>query len=297
MEKLDDYPVTAYPKKWLPTGNHSLEKKGILIDLWPIQKIIECALISPYLKGEKPFSLLIVAKPESGKTTVMKQYRENKGVLYLTDCTAFGITRDFLPKIATGEIKTIMIPDLTTPLSKQTKTRAGLVAFLNNLIEEGVAKMSTGAVAYSRDVDAVANLITSVTDQSFGDARHGWNKLGFLSRCVVITYSYSWSSVNAIMNEYSEHGIDEKGLEKRCKVKLPRRSVDINLPKEIADRLDPYARDIGRVYDLYGFRAKINFRSLLKCLAYRNGRRVVTDADFEEFLELVDFMNFDFRPI
>lgn len=140
-------------------------------------------------------------------------------------------------------------------------------------------------------------MVTSVTDQSFRDARHGWNKLGFLSRFIVFTYSYSSSSVNAIMNEYSEHGVDEKGIEKQCKIKLPRRSVDIDLPKEIVDRLDPYARDIGRKYDLYGFRAKINYRSLLKCLAYRNGRRVVIDADFEEFLELVDFMNFEFRPI
>jgi hypothetical protein len=227
----------------------------------------------------------------------MKQYRDNRGVLYLTDFTAYGITRDYLPKIASGEIRTIMIPDLTTPLSKQTKTRAGLVAFLNNLIEEGILNMSTGFVAYSRDKDAVANVITSVTDQSFRDARHGWNKLGFLSRFIVFSYSYGSSSVNAILSEYSERGVDGKGIEKKCKIKLPRKNVDILLPKEIADRLDPYAREIGREYDLYGFRAKINYRSLLKCLAYRNGRRVVTDDDFEEFLELVDFMNFDFRPI
>jgi len=35
----------------------------------------------------------------------------------------------------------------------------------------------------------------------------------------------------------------------------------------------------------------------LKCLAYRNGREVVTDGDFEEFLELADYMNFDLNPI
>jgi len=294
---MDDSPVTAYPEIRSLPSNHCLKKKGYLINLWPLQKLVECSLISPYIKGEKPFSLLIVAKPESGKTMVMKQYCKNKGVLYLTDCTAFGITRDYLLKIVSGEIRTIMIPDLTTPLSKQTKTRAGLVAFLNNLIEEGIKNMSTGVVSYSKDNDAIANVITSVTDQSFRDARHGWNKLGFLSRFIIITYSYSSSSVNAIMNEYSEHGVDKKGKEKQCKIKLPRKSVDIDLPKEIADRLDPYARDIGRKYDLYGFRAKINYRSLLKCLAYRNGRRVVTDADFDEFLELVDFMNFDYRPI
>ena len=31
-----------------------------------------------------------------------------------------------------------MIPDLLTPLSKSTKTRNNFIAFLNNLLEEGV---------------------------------------------------------------------------------------------------------------------------------------------------------------
>jgi hypothetical protein len=99
------------------------ETYGFLLHLDVLQTIIECALISPYVQGEKPLSLLIVAKPESGKSSMMKQYRENTGLVYLTDCIAYGITRDVLPKIVSGEVKTIMIPDLLTPLSKQTKTR------------------------------------------------------------------------------------------------------------------------------------------------------------------------------
>ena len=114
--------MTTNNGKWLHISNHSKDKKDQLINTEPLKKVIECTLISPYIKDEKPISLLIVAKAESGKTTAMKMYRENKGVVYLTDCTAYGITRDILPKIVSGEIKTIMIPDLITPLSKSTKT-------------------------------------------------------------------------------------------------------------------------------------------------------------------------------
>jgi hypothetical protein len=32
-------------------------------------------------------------------------------------------------------------------------------------------------------------------------------------------------------------------------------------------------------------------------LAFRNKRNVVTEAEFQEFLELTDYMNFDFNPI
>jgi hypothetical protein len=286
-----DNKVTTNSGEWLHKGNHSREKRDYLINVEPLKKIIECTLISPYIKDEKPTSLLIVAKPESGKSSVMKQYRQCQGVVYLTDCTAYGLTRDILPKIVSGEIKTIMIPDLITPLSKSTKTRQSFVAFLNNLIEEGVAKMTTYATVWNKDCNA--NVITAVTDEELRDARHNWAKIGFLSRFILFSYSYSISTVTEILNAYSEHGLTFKNL----KVKLPRGKINIQLPKEIADKIDPIAMKIGEQFRLYGLRAKINFRSLLKCLAYRNGKKIVTEEEFREFLELANYMNSNFNPI
>jgi hypothetical protein len=90
----------------------------------------------------------------------------------------------------------------------------------------------------------------------------------------------------------------EQGLGlKNTKIKLPTKPIDVKLCEEISDKLNPIAMKIGEQFRLYGFRAKINFRNLLKCLAYRNQRKAVTDEDFEEFLELTDYMNFDFKPI
>ena len=91
-------------------GQHNLKRngytdvstvgnKGDLINVEPLKKMVECALISPYIKNEKPLSLLIVAKAESGKTSIMKAYRQNKGLVYVSDCTAYGLTRDILPKM------------------------------------------------------------------------------------------------------------------------------------------------------------------------------------------------------
>ena len=262
-----------------------------MIKIEPLKKVIECALISPYVKDEKPISLLIVAKPESGKSTAMKQYRENKGIVYMTDCTAYGITRDILPKIVSGEIKTIMIPDLITPLSKQTKTRQSFIAFLNNLIEEGVAKITTYSTVWNKD--AKANVITAVTDEELIDARHSWAKMGFLSRFIVFSYSYNISTVTEVLESYSNHGLNQE----ESKVKLPKTEIDIELSKDIADKLNPISTKVGEQFHLYGFRAKINFRSLLKCLAYRNNRKTVTDEESKEFLELADYMNFDYNPI
>lgn len=262
-----------------------------MIKIEPLKKMIECALISPYIKDEKPISVLIVAKPESGKSTAMKEYRENKGIVYLTDCTAYGITRDILPKIVSGETKTIMIPDLITPLSKQTKTRQTFTAFLNGLIEEGVAKITTYSTVWNKD--AKANVITAVTDEELADSRHSWAKMGFLSRFVIFSYSYSISSVADILDSYSTNGL----CIETASIKLPKTEIDIHLPREIADKLNPISIRVADQFRLYGFRAKINFRSLLKCLAYRNNRKIVTDKEFQEFLELANYMNFNVNPI
>lgn len=270
---------------------NKLSVQTSMVKVAPLKKIIECALISPYIKNEKTISLLIVAKAESGKSSVMKTYRENKGITYMSDCTAYGITRDILPKMVSGEIKTIMIPDLLTPLSKQTKTRMSFVAFLNNLIEEGVAKITTYATVWNKDVKG--NVITAITDEALRDGRHSWGKMGFLSRFILFTYSYNLSSVTEILTQYSEHGLNLGNT----KIKLPKRQINIELPIEIADKLNPIAMKIGEQHNLYGIRAKINFRSLLKCLAYRNNSKTVTDREFQEFLELADYMNFDFNPL
>ena len=78
---------------------------------------------------------------------------------------------------------------------------------------------------------------------------------------------------------------------------LAKRQVYIELLPELADKIDPIAMKIGEQFRLYGLRAKINFRSLLKCLAYRNGRKTVSEEEFREFLELANYMNSNYNPI
>ena len=265
--------------------------------LEPLLKIIECALLSPIIRYEKPFSLLIAARPESGKTTAIKLYKDVNTVLYLTDATAYGITQYHLPALVSGETRTIMIPDLLTPLSKQTKTRNQFIALMNNLLEEGVSKISTYAVRRSKGEDATANLIAGLTDSKLVDRRSNWASMGFLSRCLFFTYSYSEESVDEILDRYSEHPYELHDIPDNILRRVPKRSVNVELSRELADRLTPLAKEIGRYYEAYGIRAKISLRCLLKCLAYRNGRKEVTEAEFVELLGLVEFMNFKFSEI
>jgi len=107
-------------------------------------------------------------------------------------------------------------------------------------------------------------VITAITDEALEDGTHKGAKMEFLSRFVILGYSHSISTVMAILNSYSEHGLSLENT----KVKLQKsKQVNIKLPNDIANKLDSIAMKIGERFHVYGFRAEINFRSLLKCPA------------------------------
>ncbi len=263
-----------------------------LIKLDALEKIIQATLYSSYIKSEKALSLLIVAKPESGKTAILKKYRENKGIVYLTDCTAYGLTQNILPRVNSGEIKHILIADLITPLSKATKTRKSLIAFFNNLIEEGVAKMTTGATIWEQEVNC--GLIAAITSEELKDGRHDWAKMGFLSRMFLFSYEYPipvvYKIFDSLMGDYS-------GIGDSIKLQFPNKPRDISLPTEIAEKLIPICMKIGEAMKLYGFRFFLNTKTMLKSLALINKKKEVTEDEFNEFLELSKYLNSDFNPI
>jgi hypothetical protein len=263
-----------------------------IVELDALERTVRAEIFSAYVKDEKPISLLIVAKPESAKTAVLKKCRQNHGIVYLTNCTGYGLTRDILPKIATGEIKHIMIADVITPLSKSTKTRQSFVAFLNNLIEEGVARMTTYAAVWDKEVNC--GLITGVTEDALQDGRHDWAKMGFLNRMLLFSYSYPISVVQRIFNSLID---DRSARGKPVKLELPPQPVDVILPDDIARELIPISARIGESMQVYGFRFFLNAKTFLKALALSRGKTTVTRREFEEFLELAKFFNSQFNPV
>jgi hypothetical protein len=131
-----------------------------IIELDSLEKAVRAVLFSVCVNDEKPLSLLIV---EAGAQR--QQFsRSIETIIYLTDCTGYGLTRGILSKIVSGEVKHIMIADLITLLSKSAKTRQSLIAFLNNLIEEGIAKMATYATGWEKEVSC--GLITAITEDA-----------------------------------------------------------------------------------------------------------------------------------
>ena len=266
-----------------------------------LEKIIKLALLTPYVKGERPVSILVSARVESGKTELMKKANLgiDRGIAYLSDMTAWGIQNKYLDKLMLGEIKTIVVPDLITPLSRSSETVETLVSFLNGLIEEGICELQTYARSIRLELPVRCNLITSIAKEYLEDRRHRWNRIGFLSRVMPVSYEYGASSVYAIMQSIASRAYREESIFND--LVFPTESVEIELPAPIAQRVATYAPqviDAGRhAQALYGFRLQKQLQTLCMANALLEGRNTVTGADFDTIVVLGDFMNFNYRQI
>jgi hypothetical protein len=259
--------------------------------------MIRLTLYTAYVKEvPKPNSLIIIARPESGKTEALKKFVINKNVAYLTDVTAYGIQRDYLPKIEAGKVRHIIIPDLLKPLSRKKSTVDSFITMLNGLIEEGVSSMSTyatpGPVTYKKPVKC--GLITAITTQEFTDKRHGWVKKGFLSRTIPFSYKYGMNTVTKVFNSILDLGYTK---EHDIRLDIPKQDIPIKLKPKYARAILPSTATIAKAQQTYGFRLQKQFQALLQASALDRKRRAVNSRDVERVPHLMNWVNFDENEI
>ncbi len=265
-------------------------------DLEPLVDIITLTIYTAYVKNvQKPNSLLVIAKPESAKTEVLKKFIVNKNIAYLSDVTAFGIERDYLPRIETGEIRHIIIPDLLKPLSRKESTVKTFITLMNALIEEGIASVSTYATRIVSEKPVKCGIITAITGDELRDQRHSWGRIGFLSRVVPFSYSYGIETVKKVFDYIL--GLDylkEFNIELK---RIPKLDKNIRLPKRYAQAILPSTTTIAKAQATYGFRLQKQFQTLLQASALDKGRESVNSTDVERVLHLMNWVNFDENPI
>jgi hypothetical protein len=226
----------------------------------------------------------------------MKKFGPYKNVAYLSDVTAFGIQRDFLSKIESGEIRHIMIPDLLKPLARKESTVNSFITMMNGLIEEGVAAMSTYAtsrlMAFKKPVKV--GLITAITSDEFNDNRHNWKKKSFLSRVIPFSYSYGMNTINKVFESILDLDYMK---EEDIKLNLPKEDTAVNLPEKYARSILPSTTMIAEAQQTYGFRLQKQFQALLQASALDRGKKSVNRSDVDRVLRLMNWVNFDEKPI
>lgn len=268
--------------------------EAVLIKLKPIAEIVELALWTGWIARDKPVSVLLAAPVEAGKTMAVLPFMKNPGVRYINDFTPMGFCRDHQKDMETGDIRHLIVPDLVTPLSRGKASQSTFTAFLNGLIEEGQVNISTMFIRVQLKVPHAMGIIGAITKDMLYQHRPTWEKTGFISRLLPVTWSYTEETIENIGSYMGDRGYSK---EPPRVLIFPSEPVEISLPKEHARELWPTVSKLARATNLYGFRYQRQFQCLAMAHALRAGRSEVQQADIDRVLELSAFINLDFKAI
>ena len=285
-----------------------------MIGLERITKTVELAIWSGWVKDEQPVSILLTSQPEAGKTELVMKFASNKGIVALTDLTAYGLNRDYGQQIRERKIRHIIIPDLIKPMSRGKDTVHGLVAFMNALIEEGVYRISTyaetvgvptsGVTLQTQPIPVRCGLIATMAKDILLDGRHHWTRIGFMSRMLPISYEYGISTQLNIHKSIAER---EYLGENPIVLELPDKDVEVELQsKEATDLMTLTTALTAKMATpsvrlspekVYGFRLQKNLQRLAMANALSRDSGVVEQQDVELIQELAGNFNLEYIHI
>ncbi len=287
-------------------------RKTELEGLEPIQEIIELTLMTPYVKGERTTSLLVVAEPESGKTELMKKYRHNDGVHVRRRFSAYGILTDLIE----GKINTlfekpkilghILVYDYSSVFSYKQNTVDSTIEFLDALTEEGLSAESSYWVRGDQlkpfeglKGGVIAGINTFGFFTAKGRVKANLYKGGWFSRNIVVSYEMSESLVSKVFDgiRVGKYRFDQNYVS-RIALDLPTMRTEIKLPEDLSKEIEELARNIAEEYSedlkphkLRGFRLHKSLISLAKASALRDRQRAVSGKDVERIQFLAQWMN------
>lgn len=278
-----------------------------------IEKIVKYALISGFLKRDTaPLSLMIVAPPESNKTSMLKQFEKVKGLKYTIDLSSKPLM-DFLKDAVKEKYYHIVVPDFVKVVRHNYNTVNSVVATLNALIEEGIQRSMFYGQEISLPKNVRCGMITSITPELYRQQFKLWNDIGFLSRFITISYEYSEETRNEIMKLISGNG--EMSLDETLtKLKKSGNKKDISISNDVSEGIRLYVSElVNRLrtfhvyvskgnakyklkFDIQGFRLLKQMRLLAKSIAFDKGLDIVNYECLGELKDLMEFFTLPDNP-
>ena len=277
-----------------------------------VRNILETAILSNYIaennksRQDLAFSVILIAEPELNKTRELLRFSKIPNISVQTDLTYIGMINDVLPKITRNEIKTIIIPDLLKCVKKKRDTANNFITILNALIEEGVHRVSLKEIYDFKG--ARANILTSITPAIFMDSRTSWAKMGFFSRILPFSYSYTEKKTQQVFDAIRKYKIDTTPIE----MEIPMYKKSIEIGQKFTKVAEEYAKILGEsekvihqrgrrrkivIEGSKGFRHTWQIMALLKSLALKRGDDRVRLKDVRVFKRLSRWINYDFNPM
>jgi len=278
-----------------------------LLEVDPLLNAIKLVLQTGYIRrAETPVNLLVLAKPESGKTSAMNAFKI-KGTYTTNNITQSVIVSKILPMIENQGLKHIIIPDILNAIEKDYTTKKGFLNIMKSLIEEGITSLDTFNLRTNKvyDPPIKCGLITAITSESFqgfydpktqqfvGGARQYWRSLGLLSRFLPFSYEYEISKIHRIFKFIES----EENQQPPSKQTIRRKMVEVEGNPALFTQFELLSASVGKEVGGYGLRIQRSLQTLVKANAVLNNRTKVTEEDVERVLRLGNWMNYRFNPL
>lgn len=219
-----------------------------------IREIVNTTLLTGRLKDESPVGILLIAKPEQGKTSIVLE-SNYASTVDITDATGRGITEILKYK---PEVSHLIFNDLTAVMAHGKTVRAYTIAMINSMTEEGIR-----TIAFPGQVETFQNgkrgIVGCLTPELVEDGRAWWNKIGLTSRLLPFYYVHSSDLILKIKD-----AIDSgQGVLKPDVIAFPKVAIHVQINKAESNAIRKMADQKSKeLSDGTGYRRLKQFRRL-----------------------------------
>jgi|SRR5579864_2095826 len=160
---------------------------------FPVE-VVQTVLLTGQLADEKPVSLLIIASPESGKTTAARKANisvssdrpPDELAVALTDTTGKGLLKIIREHPRATHV---IFNDLAITAGHKSHVTKYLFSVISGMTEEGISRTADpeGVHPYSKE-EGIKGVIGCITPRLVKDQRFIWNVTGLTTRMLPFFY-------------------------------------------------------------------------------------------------------------
>lgn len=257
----------------------------VLIGLERVTEFIKIILASGLLKNEKPLSIILKADVSSGKTTAIKQFKDNKTIEIITDLTAWGIITKYQGKLRNQEIKHFIVPDFLNALSRRKTTTEPLLTFINASCEDGLFPSKTFGCEIQEYIEPFG-WILCLTNEGYEIKKKKLIGMGFENRFFIVSHKYSQETIDKILTN-----IIDEDIFTIPNIKISDYSKrKIKGDKVIFRKLETYSKLLVKEGASEILRIQRKLQTFLKASALLRKDDKVTEKDLNKLEELIDLI-------
>jgi len=248
-----------------------------------VEELVQSVAVSHLVKGYSRVSLLLLAAPESGKTTIARS-ANCKHVIPVALLSGRSIMKEAIDNPAA---EVLLFNDLSAVRALSQSATALAIVILNHYVQGEKGKVGFAGKEIA-DIDRPLGIIGCMPFKIFNDHRAKWREMGFVSRMIPFAYEYGDELIAEIKD-----AIDEGTQIQRAAthaLKMPRTSKRViaielspKLTKEVRRLADARASSLGQL----GIRLLQSYHCLVRAHALLYKRSAVTRDDMA-FLRAVD---------